>query len=108
MSVVTGNFSDNPNPDIIKDDFADILMIFTDWSPLLALADKKYPSSQIKVRTVTLMSIAETERWILNRLTEIEDNWDDNKRSSMNNIGGHAKHIVKQLKNIKNKNMKVK
>jgi hypothetical protein len=64
------------NPDIITDDFVDILMIFTDWSPYKALADKAYPQSAIKVRTLPLMTIPETERWIKNRLSEIEGAWD--------------------------------
>ena len=60
------------NPDIITDDFVDILMVFTDWSPMKVLADKNYPKSNILVRTLPLMSLQETERWIRNRLAELE------------------------------------
>jgi len=60
------------NPEIITDDFIDILMIFTDWSPLKARIDKDYPKNNILVRTLPLMSLVETERWIRNRLEEIE------------------------------------
>jgi hypothetical protein len=60
------------NPEIITDDFVDILMIFTDWSPLKAKVDKDYPKSNILVRTLPLMSLQETERWVRNRLTELE------------------------------------
>lgn len=60
------------NQDIITDNYGDIMMVFTDWTPLKAQADKSYPQTQIKVKTVELMSIAETERWIKERLTEIE------------------------------------
>jgi hypothetical protein len=60
------------NPEIITDDYVDIMMVFTDWSPLKALADKDYPKANILVRTLPLMSIPETERWITNRLAELE------------------------------------
>jgi hypothetical protein len=64
------------NPEIITDDYVDILMVFTDWSPLKAKVDKDYPKANIQVRTLPLMSLEETERWIKNRLTEIERYWD--------------------------------
>jgi hypothetical protein len=64
------------NPEIITDDFIDVLMIFTDWSQFKAMADKDYPQTPIKVRTIPLMTIPETERWIKSRLAEIEANWD--------------------------------
>ena len=67
------------NPEIITDDYVDILMIFTDWSPLKAKVDKDYPKANIMVRTLPLMSIEETERWIKNRLAEIERHWDDHQ-----------------------------
>lgn len=60
------------NPDIITDDFVDILMIFTDWTPLKAMTDKDYPKSNIMVRTLPLMSIEETDRWVKNQLARIE------------------------------------
>jgi hypothetical protein len=60
------------NPEIITDDFVDILMIFTDWTPLKAKVDPEYPKRNILVRTLPLMSLEETERWITNRLAEIE------------------------------------
>jgi len=60
------------NPEIITDNFVDILMVCTDWSPLMAMADKEYPSTRIKVRTLPLMSLAETERYIKSRLALLE------------------------------------
>jgi hypothetical protein len=60
------------NPEIITDNFVDILMIFTDWSPLKAQVDKDYPKSNILVRTLPLMTLEETDRWVNNRLAEIE------------------------------------
>jgi len=64
------------NPDIITDDFIDVLMIFTDWNPLKVKADPNYPKSNILTRTLPLLSIPETERWILGRLAKIEAAWD--------------------------------
>jgi hypothetical protein len=60
------------NPEIITDDFIDVLMIFTDWTPLKAKVDKDYPKSNVLVRTLPLLSLQETERWVHNRLAEIE------------------------------------
>lgn len=60
------------NPEIITDDFIDVLMLFTDWTPLKALVDKEYPKSNLMVRTLPLLPLAETERWIINRLAEID------------------------------------
>jgi hypothetical protein len=64
------------NQDIITDDYGDVMMIFTDWSPYKALADKSYPQSAIKVRTIELMTIPETRQWIQSRLHEIEGAFD--------------------------------
>lgn len=64
------------NPDIITDDFIDVLMLFTDWSPLKVKADPDYPSQNILTRTLPLLSIAETERWIINQIAKIEASWD--------------------------------
>lgn len=63
------------NPEIITDDFVDILMVFTDWSPLKAKVDKEYPKSRILVRTLPLMTLEETERWIQARIKDIEKQW---------------------------------
>ena len=59
------------NPEIIKDDFIDIEFLFTDWSPMKALADKEYPPKQIMTKTLPLMSLDATETFICNRLDEI-------------------------------------
>jgi hypothetical protein len=70
------------NPEIIKDDYIDILMIFTDWSALKALADKRYPKSRIMVRSIPLLSIADTERWVKQRL-DLLDRFIDAPQSDM-------------------------
>lgn len=64
------------NPDIITDDYIDIMMLFTDWSPLKAQVDKQYPKSEILVRTLPLLTLAETEHWIKSRIELLEENWD--------------------------------
>lgn len=56
------------NPDIIVGDHVNILMIFTDWSDLKAKADRNYPQKRVIVRKLPLMSMEETESYIMERL----------------------------------------
>lgn len=56
------------NQDIITGDFVNILMIFTDWSELKAKADSTYPQKRVIVRKLPLMSIEETESYVMERL----------------------------------------
>lgn len=56
------------NPDIITGDFVEILMIFTDWSELKAKADPTYPQKRVIVRKLPLLSLEETESYIMERL----------------------------------------
>lgn len=60
------------NPEIITDDFIDVMMLFTDWKALNAKVDSEYPKRNMLVRTLPLMSIPETERWINARLANLE------------------------------------
>lgn len=60
------------NPEIITDDYMSVLMVFTDWTPLKAQSDRQYPQANILERRLQLMSLAETERWVKNRLVELE------------------------------------
>ena len=64
------------NPEIITDDYMDVLMVFTDWSPLQAMTNKDYPKREILVRTLPLHSLEHTERYVKNRLAELERYWD--------------------------------
>ena len=59
------------NPEIIRDDYMEVMFLFTDWSPLKALADKDYPQTNCKSRVLPLMSIVETETYIMERLDAI-------------------------------------
>lgn len=56
------------NPEIITKDHVNILMIFTDWSELKAKADSKYPQKRVIVRKLPLLSLEETESYIMERL----------------------------------------
>jgi len=60
------------NSDIITDDYCDIEFLFTDWSPLKALADKKYPQKRVMTRTLPLMSLTDTEHFIKTKLAKIK------------------------------------
>lgn len=59
------------NQDIITSDHMFIEFIFTDWSYVKALADKSYPQSKVLSKKYNLMSIAETENFIKNKLDKI-------------------------------------
>ena len=61
------------NPEIITKDFVNIHYIFTNWTPMNAKRDPKYPKSKILSEKYPLMSLAETERYITNKLKQIEE-----------------------------------
>lgn len=56
------------NKDIITDDDFTINYIFTDWSQTKALQQKDYPQCRIISKDYHLLSLAETERFIKNKL----------------------------------------
>ena len=61
------------NPEIITQDYMYINYLFTDWSPMKALADRKeYPQSKVVAKKFNLMGLQETELFIKNRLNEIQ------------------------------------
>lgn len=59
------------NPDYITGEHINILMIFTDWSPLKAQADKTYPQKRVLVRKLPLLSLEETESWVREQLMRL-------------------------------------
>jgi hypothetical protein len=70
------------NPEIITDVRCDIDFLFTDWSPLKALADRKqYPQKRIMTRTMKLMPLDETDAWIRRRIFQIKTHMDLNQSS---------------------------
>jgi len=60
------------NPEIIKEDTMMIHFVFTDWSKVKASQDPKYPQTRITSKQYKLMSVQETDKWIKDRLTQID------------------------------------
>lgn len=58
-------------PEIITEDVLQVEHIFTDWSGVKALQDKKYPQSRILSKVLPLMSIRDTEIFVKDKLEEI-------------------------------------
>jgi len=60
------------NPNIVTQDTINIEYIFTDWSKVKAMQDSKYPQQRVATKSHQLMSYAETEQWLIDRLSLIE------------------------------------
>ena len=60
------------NPDIITEEYMNITYIFTDWSATKAKQDHSYPQHRIQVQKLQLMTIEETEKFLQNKLSQIE------------------------------------
>lgn len=73
-------------PELIWQDKMRIEFIFTDWQKFRAKADPNYPQAKVAYKEYDLMSIEDTEKWILTKLDEIQQN---------------AKHTFKQDKLIR-------
>lgn len=63
------------NPELITDDQMDIHYIFLDWKQSQAKYDPKYPSKRFLKQTFDLLSLAETNQFIQERLNLIERYW---------------------------------
>lgn len=63
------------NPEIITEDKVIIQYYFTDWKALEA-KKPRYPAQNILTQSFPLMSLPATERWIINKLNELEQFWD--------------------------------
>jgi hypothetical protein len=50
----------------------DVEFLFTDWKPMSAVADKKYPQSRIRTRTLQLKSKYDTEQFIRNKIQQLK------------------------------------
>lgn len=70
------------NPDIITDDSCSIEFLFTDWSPLKQMLDKSYPPKRIMTKVLPLLSIEETEAFLIKQLT-ILDTYMESKQEDM-------------------------
>lgn len=61
-------------PELIWQDTMRIEFIFTDWQKYRAKADPNYPQAKVAHKEYSLMSIEDTEKWILNKLNDIKKN----------------------------------
>ena len=64
------------NPDLVTSDVMRIQHIFTDWQRFRANQDPNYPQHRVQEVTVKLPSLEETEKFIDNKLRDIEHNMD--------------------------------
>jgi len=60
------------NQDIIVHDILQIRHIFTDWSGVKARSDHKYPQSRILSKSIPLMDVPVTEKFITNILKQVD------------------------------------
>jgi hypothetical protein len=58
-------------PDLITKDEMHVLMIFTDWNPMKALASKDYPPKPVMVKRLPLWSLEYTENFIRNKINTL-------------------------------------
>jgi hypothetical protein len=61
------------NPTKITDDQLSILYYFKDWTSMAARANPLYPKAEMLQKLFPLLSIQETERYITNKLRQLED-----------------------------------
>lgn len=60
-------------PDFIKNDVMRIEFIFTDWLSYRAKADPKYPQARVAHREFKLMSLENTEQWVVDKIAHIKN-----------------------------------
>ena len=63
------------DPQLITQSEMDIHYIFTDWSAAKCKTDPQYPNRAFKKQTFPLLSLAETERYVRERLGQMERYW---------------------------------
>jgi hypothetical protein len=63
------------NPEKITEDTIRINFIFTDWSAADARANPKYPQSRVAYKEIPLLSLEETEAWVIWKLTQVQKYW---------------------------------
>lgn len=64
------------NPEIVTQDHMTIQFLFTDWSASQARSDPKYPQARTLQKHYQLMSLAETEHFIVSKLRLLDLYWD--------------------------------
>lgn len=60
------------NPDIITQDTMTIHYVFTDWNKVEATRNKNYPANRVLSQQYTLMSIADTDRFVKSIISNID------------------------------------
>lgn len=60
----------------ITEDFGIINYVFTDWSKMIAKQNPKYPQKRVEQKRIELLSLEETERWIINKIKMIDTFFD--------------------------------
>jgi hypothetical protein len=60
------------NPDKVTEDFIRINYIFTDWQKFSAKSNPAYPQQRVQHKDIPLLSIAETEQWMRNKLALVD------------------------------------
>jgi len=64
------------SPKIITKDEMAIQFIFTDWSAAKARIDPTYPQQRIQQRLLPLKSVAETDHYVKQKISQITQYWD--------------------------------
>lgn len=58
----------------ITEDFIRINYIFTDWQKMAAKQNPNYPQKRILYKDIPLMSLEETEQWVISKLKQFQKN----------------------------------
>lgn len=58
--------------DKITSDHINIQFVFTDWQRAMTFSNPDYPKQRVHEHRVQLMSLAETEQWLNNKISELE------------------------------------
>jgi hypothetical protein len=64
------------NPEKITEDTIRINFIFTDWQKMQAKTNPNYPQRRVMHKDVPLLSVEETEAWIIWKLTQVQKHMD--------------------------------
>ena len=74
--IIQGSIYRWLNPTKITEDFIRVNFIFTDWSRAQARMDPAYPQAKVQAKELPLLSIEETEAWVVAKLAQIDKYWD--------------------------------
>lgn len=69
------------DPKLITQDEMDIHYIFTDWKAAMVRSDPSYPPRRFHQQSFPLLSLAETNRFVANKIELIERYWDAQEES---------------------------